>query len=86
MKKRAYFNKDTQQIGQFTRVQALRLGKAWELVPRMENFMDEAGKHHVRLHFDDFTADIVETDESIEANAPIISEVEVIENGNTSTN
>ena len=43
----------------------------------------------MRLHFKDFTVDIVETDESMEANAPnnsIISDVEVVENGNRSTN
>jgi len=90
MKKRAYFNTKTKELAYFNRSEALRLNKrTWEMVPDMENFINTEGKHCMRLHFKDFTVDIVETDESMEANAPnnsIISDVEVVENGNRSTN
>lgn len=89
MTKRAYYNAETQELKYFGRAKALTLGPQWEMVPDMENFINEDGKHQVRLHFKDFTVDLVETDESIKANAlgqSIISGVEVVGNGSdTST-
>ena len=88
-KKRAYYNAETQALEYFSRKQALQLGPEWQMVSDMENFINEDGKHQVRLHFPDFTVDLTETDESIAANATgqsIISGVEVAENGHGSTN
>lgn len=89
MKQRNYFNKETQQIKAFNRVAALKLGPDWEFIPKIENYIDDDGKHHVKMLFDDFTVDMVETDESIAAGLAdatnIISDVEVIDNGNTNT-
>ena len=87
-KKRAYFNKRTQEIKYFTYIESMRLNKrVWQYVPKIENFINEEGKHQVRLTFDDFVVDMVETDESIaanETNKSIISGVEVVENGDRS--
>lgn len=55
----------------------------------MENFINEEGKHQVRLHFSDFTVDLIETDESIEMNAAnetMLKDVEVIGDGKPSAN
>jgi len=81
---RAYYNANTQELKYFGRAKAMTLGPEWEMVPDMENFINEDGKHQIRLHFKDFTVDLIETDESIEANAlgqSIISGVEVTGNG-----
>lgn len=89
MKKRHYYNAETQELKKFTRMKAKTLGPEWEMVPEMENFINEDGKHQIRMHFKDFTVDLIETDESIEANAPaeaIIGDVEVVGNGNPSAN
>ena len=90
MKKRAYFNKQTQGIKYFNRAQALALDKEiWEFIPKIDNFINKDGKHQMRLHFDDFTVDLIETDESIDAeetNKSIISDVEVVANGQPNTN
>lgn len=81
---RAYYNAETQELKYFGRARALTLGPEWQMVPDMENFINKEGKHQIRLHFSDFTVDLIETDESIEANAlgqSIISGVEVGNNG-----
>lgn len=89
MKKRAYYNSETQELKYFTRFQALKLPKVWEMVPEMENFINDEGKHQVRLHFPDFTVDLIETDESVEMNAvneTMLKDVEVIPDGKPVTN
>lgn len=86
-KKRAYYNAETQGLQYFSRKEALQLGPEWQMVPDMENFINEDGKHQIRLHFPDFTVDLTETDESIAANEKgksMISGVEVAGNGNGS--
>lgn len=87
-KKRAYYNAETQALAYYSRRQAMQLGPEWQMVPDMENFINEDGKHQIRLHFPDFTVDLTETDESIAANEKgksMISGVEVAGNGNRST-
>lgn len=80
MKKHAYFNGDTQELKEFTHAESLKLGDSWQKVPKIENMINDEGKHQVRLHFNDFTVDIIETDESMDesmSNESIISNVEV---------
>lgn len=70
MNKRAYYNHKTQELDSFNRVDALQLGPDWEAVPEMENFINDDGKHQIRLHFTDFTVDITETDQTYDPDDP----------------
>lgn len=89
MNKRHYFNASTQELKEFDRAEALQLSEDWQMVPDMENFINDDGKHQVRLHFPDFTVDLIETDESIAMNAvneTMLSDVEVIPDGQPNPN
>lgn len=89
MSKRAYFNATTKDLKYFSRGQALLLSKDWQMVPDMQSFINDDGKHQVRLHFPDFTVDLIETDEIMEIdaiNGTRLSDVEVIADGKPSAN
>lgn len=80
MNKHAYYNAETQELAYYTHAEAMDLeAEVWERVPNMENMINDDGKHQIRLHFNDFTVDIVETDESYDSSeGSIISGTEVI--------
>ena len=49
----------------------------WEMVPDIENFINEEGNHQVRIIFPDYTVDLIETEVDAEQEGHIITDTGV---------